>query len=223
MQQDDDARPWLRSYAPGVPADVETPTEPLTAALAHAAAQHPSRVAGPQTVYRRNNRIADDRSVHSRISPRHRPASSRPRAPTHGCGSNSGGAPDTQASSQPDKTAAAAGTPGDPLVSHDPAPGQQAVTLTADDEQLVWGDRDQLERALANLIDNAVLYGDRASVAVMSEGRIVETGQRDELFERPEHESTRTLLHAVREQRRTGATRRDVSRTRAWGPATRRT
>lgn len=49
----------------------------------------------------------------------------------------------------------------------------RAVTLTADDEQLVWGDRDQLERALANLIDNAVLYGDRASVAVMSEAKEV--------------------------------------------------
>src|SRR5690606_5276535 len=44
-----------------------------------------------------------------------------------------------------------------------------AVTLTADGEQLVWGDRDQLERALANLIDNAVLYGDQAKVTVMSE------------------------------------------------------
>ncbi len=44
MRQDE-ARPWLRSYARGVPADVEVPTEPITAALAHAATQHPSRVA----------------------------------------------------------------------------------------------------------------------------------------------------------------------------------
>ncbi|GAA2725081.1 AMP-binding protein [Cellulomonas aerilata] len=43
--QHDDARPWLPSYAPGVPADVEPPTEPVTASLARAAAQHPSRVA----------------------------------------------------------------------------------------------------------------------------------------------------------------------------------
>ena len=45
----------------------------------------------------------------------------------------------------------------------------RAVTLTADGEHLVRGDRDQLERALTNLIDNAVLYGDRADVAVTSE------------------------------------------------------
>jgi len=44
------------------------------------------------------------------------------------------------------------------------------VTLTVDGEHLVQGDRDQLERALGNLIDNAVLYGDRAAVAVASEG-----------------------------------------------------
>lgn len=43
------------------------------------------------------------------------------------------------------------------------------VTLAANGEHLVRGDRDQLERALANLIDNAVLYGDRADVAVTSE------------------------------------------------------
>ncbi len=46
----------------------------------------------------------------------------------------------------------------------------RAVTLTADGEHLVNGDRDQLERALVNLIDNAVLYGDRADIAVTSEG-----------------------------------------------------
>nr|WP_314431206.1 HAMP domain-containing sensor histidine kinase [uncultured Brevundimonas sp.] len=44
------------------------------------------------------------------------------------------------------------------------------VTLTADGEHLVRGDRDQLERALTNLIDNAVLYGDRVEVAVTLEG-----------------------------------------------------
>ncbi|OJU53359.1 MAG: hypothetical protein BGO02_07520 [Brevundimonas sp. 67-6] len=43
------------------------------------------------------------------------------------------------------------------------------VRLTADGEYLVNGDRDQLDRALSNLIDNAVLYGDRAEVAVTSE------------------------------------------------------
>lgn len=43
------------------------------------------------------------------------------------------------------------------------------VRLAADGEYLVNGDRDQLDRALSNLIDNAVLYGDRAEVAVMSE------------------------------------------------------
>jgi len=44
----------------------------------------------------------------------------------------------------------------------------RAVILTADGEHLVRGDRDQLERALTNLIDNAVLYGDRADVALKS-------------------------------------------------------
>nr|WP_312294980.1 HAMP domain-containing sensor histidine kinase [Brevundimonas diminuta] len=43
------------------------------------------------------------------------------------------------------------------------------VRLAADGEYLVNGDRDQLDRALSNLIDNAVLYGDRAEVAVTSE------------------------------------------------------
>lgn len=46
----------------------------------------------------------------------------------------------------------------------------RAVRLTADGEHLVRGDGDQLERALTNLIDNAVLYGDRAEVVVASEG-----------------------------------------------------
>lgn len=44
------------------------------------------------------------------------------------------------------------------------------VRLTADGEHLVRGERDQMERALDNLIDNAVLYGERASVAMTLEG-----------------------------------------------------
>ena len=44
------------------------------------------------------------------------------------------------------------------------------LRLTAEGEHLVVGDSDQLDRALTNLIDNAVLYGDRAEVAVASEG-----------------------------------------------------
>ncbi|MFK0298252.1 sensor histidine kinase [Brevundimonas sp. NPDC090276] len=44
------------------------------------------------------------------------------------------------------------------------------VRLTAEGEHLIQGDRDQLDRALGNLIDNAVLYGDRAEVVVTSEG-----------------------------------------------------
>lgn len=47
------------------------------------------------------------------------------------------------------------------------------ATLTATGEHLIYGDRDQLERALANLVDNAVLYGGRADVAVALEGRQV--------------------------------------------------
>ena len=38
-------RPWLRSYDPGVPAEIDVPDEPLHAALAHAAARYPDRVA----------------------------------------------------------------------------------------------------------------------------------------------------------------------------------
>ncbi len=38
-------RPWLDTYAPGVPADVHVPDEPLTAALARAAERYPARVA----------------------------------------------------------------------------------------------------------------------------------------------------------------------------------
>lgn len=44
------------------------------------------------------------------------------------------------------------------------------VTLTTDGEHLVRGDRDQMERTMGNLIDNAVLYGDRAEVVVTAEG-----------------------------------------------------
>lgn len=44
------------------------------------------------------------------------------------------------------------------------------VRLQAEGEYLVRGDRDQLERALGNLIDNAVLYGDRALVTLASDG-----------------------------------------------------
>lgn len=40
-----DSRPWLTSYAPGVPADIDPVTEPVTRALERAAAGHPSRVA----------------------------------------------------------------------------------------------------------------------------------------------------------------------------------
>lgn len=49
----------------------------------------------------------------------------------------------------------------------------RTVTLTAEGEHLVWSDRDQLERALDNLIDNAVLYGHRARIAVSSEAEEV--------------------------------------------------
>lgn len=44
------------------------------------------------------------------------------------------------------------------------------VVLDAGGEHLVFGDRDQLDRAISNLIDNAVLYGDRAKVTVRLDG-----------------------------------------------------
>jgi len=44
----------------------------------------------------------------------------------------------------------------------------RSVVLEAEGEHLVQGDRDQLERALGNLIDNAVHYGERAVVRVES-------------------------------------------------------
>ncbi|MDN3311001.1 ATP-binding cassette domain-containing protein [Microbacterium oryzae] len=45
--------------------------------------------------------------------------------------------------------------------------------------------------------DLAVVRQIATRVAVMSQGRIVETGERDEIFEAPQHEYTRTLLSAV--------------------------
>lgn len=49
-------RPWLASYAEGVPAVIEVPDEPLTAGLARTVARHPDRVAlvfeGKTTTYR---------------------------------------------------------------------------------------------------------------------------------------------------------------------------
>ncbi|WP_258726747.1 AMP-binding protein [Cellulomonas sp. NS3] len=48
-------RPWLASYAPGTPAEIEVPDEPLVASLVRAAEQHPDRVAvdflGRETTY----------------------------------------------------------------------------------------------------------------------------------------------------------------------------
>ena len=49
-------RPWLSSYAPGVPADIDIPEEPASAGLYHAAERFPYRVAtdfmGATTTYR---------------------------------------------------------------------------------------------------------------------------------------------------------------------------
>ncbi len=45
--------------------------------------------------------------------------------------------------------------------------------------------------------DLAVVRQIATRVAVMSQGRIVETGPRDAVFERPEHEYTKTLLSAI--------------------------
>jgi long-chain acyl-CoA synthetase len=56
-------RPWLASYAEGVPAVVAVPDEPLTAGLARTMARHPDRVAidfeGRTTTYRRLAREID--------------------------------------------------------------------------------------------------------------------------------------------------------------------
>lgn len=50
-------QPWLSRYSPGVPATVDVPDEPVTAALARAAARWPDRVAvdffGATTTYAR--------------------------------------------------------------------------------------------------------------------------------------------------------------------------
>ena len=49
-------RPWLSSYAPGVPAEVDVPEEPVTAGLYRAAERYPDRIAtdfmGATTTYR---------------------------------------------------------------------------------------------------------------------------------------------------------------------------
>jgi peptide/nickel transport system ATP-binding protein len=45
--------------------------------------------------------------------------------------------------------------------------------------------------------DLAVVRQIATSVAVMTDGRVVEAGERDAVFERPQHEYTRTLLAAV--------------------------
>jgi two-component system, OmpR family, sensor kinase len=50
---------------------------------------------------------------------------------------------------------------------------RRSVTVSSEGEHLVQGDRDQLERALDNLIENAALYGDRAIVSVMAEAAYV--------------------------------------------------
>lgn len=60
-------RPWLASYAPDVPADIDSPDEPVTAALYRSAAAHPARIAldfmGSVTTYdtlvRRVNKAAE--------------------------------------------------------------------------------------------------------------------------------------------------------------------
>ena len=50
-----DDRPWLSSYAPGVPADVPEPDEPVTRTLERSVAAFPDRVAldflGKATTY----------------------------------------------------------------------------------------------------------------------------------------------------------------------------
>src|SRR5947209_8637637 len=56
-------RPWLSSYDPGVPADIELPDEPLTVGLARAAAKYPERVAirsfGRSVTYRELDALAN--------------------------------------------------------------------------------------------------------------------------------------------------------------------
>ena len=83
-------RPWLGSYSPGVPADIETPHEPVTAALYRSAAAYPSRVAldfmGSVTTYntlaRRINRAAGALRELG-VRPGDRVAIVLPNCPTH--------------------------------------------------------------------------------------------------------------------------------------------
>jgi len=62
----------------------------------------------------------------------------------------------------------------------------------------------QAERGIAYFFiahDLAVVRHISHRVSVMREGRIVESGSRDEIFERPQHEYTRALLAAMGEER----------------------
>src|SRR5260370_39569899 len=56
-------RPGRRTYAPGVPADVDIPDEPLHASLSQSAARYPRRVAirflGRSVTYRELNELAN--------------------------------------------------------------------------------------------------------------------------------------------------------------------
>lgn len=47
------------------------------------------------------------------------------------------------------------------------------VSLRATGEHLVLADRDQLDRALSNLIDNAVVHGGRADIAIVSQDGVM--------------------------------------------------
>src|SRR5207244_1790804 len=56
-------RPWLRSYDPGVPPEIEIPDEPLHVALSDAATRYPNRVAirfyGRSVTYRELDLLAN--------------------------------------------------------------------------------------------------------------------------------------------------------------------